>query len=66
LPLGDAFYREDWKFIDFVVITSVVAVWAFFGGFAGVDKAFQYNLRAGGYLQVIAEAFGDFGFTAAQ
>ena len=48
--MSNSFYGEYRKTIDFIVVTSVVAVRAFIGKFIWVDMTFQNNLCGCWYL----------------
>ncbi len=64
--VGDALHGEYRETFHLVVITGVVAERAFLCQLVRVDMAFQNELGAGRYLQVIADAFHQLGFRAAQ
>ena len=64
--MGDAFHGKHREVIHFVVITGVVAEWAFGGHFAGVNHPFQHNFSAGWHHQIVANAFHQLGFAVTQ
>src|SRR5437870_1990887 len=63
---GKALYRQHGEALDLVVVAGMVAVRAFVRGLAGMDHAFQHDLRAGRHLQIAAQAFHELGARAAQ
>ena len=63
---GDALDGEHGEVVLLVVIAGVVAVGAFECSFVGMNHALEHNLGSGGYLQIAADAFHQFGARAAQ
>ena len=64
--MGDAVEGEDRETVDLVVVAGMIAERAFQGGIIGMDVSLQHDLRPCRYLEIIADAGGNLGATAAQ